>query len=73
MNDSRFDELLNKIELTVWQSLKDVNFLGNNKSPNYIQLVEKMLQALHLMDVTKNTFLSFPSGFSPANLSDVSD
>src|SRR5688572_8471930 len=64
MNDSRFDELLNNIELNGWQSLKDVNFLGNIKSPNYIQLVEKIVHALPLMDVTKYTFISFPSGFS---------
>ena len=73
MNDSRFDELLNNFESNGWQSLKDVNFLGNNKSPNYIQLVEKIVHALHLMDVTKYTFISFPSGFFPANLRDVSD
>ena len=73
MNDSRFDELLNNIELNGWQSLKDVNFLGNNKSPNYIQLVEKIVHALHLMDVTKYTFISFQFEFFPANLSDVSD
>ena len=58
MNDSRFDELLNKIELTEWQSLKDVNFLGNNRSANYIQLVEKILHALHLMVVTKIQFFN---------------
>src|SRR5688572_14104384 len=73
MNDSRFDELLNNIELNGWQSLKDVNFLGNNKSPNYIQLVEKIVHALHLMDFTTYTFISFPSGFFPANLRDVSE
>ena len=58
MNDSRFDELLNNIELNGWQSLKDVNFLDNNKSPNYIQLVEKILHALPLMVVTKIQFFN---------------
>ena len=45
--DIQYDKLINKLELTLGQSLKDVesNILGNNITPNYVQWVEKMLQA----------------------------
>ncbi len=60
------------------KSLKHVvrNFLGSNKSPNYVQLVDKMLQAFQLMKVNmslKIHFLDSHLDFFPAKLGDVSD
>jgi len=52
------------------------NFLGSNTSPNYVQLVDKMLQALQLMKINmslKIHFLDSHLDFFPAKLGDVSD
>lgn len=45
MNDNDFDKSMTETERNAWASFVQVikNFLGNNKAPNYVQLVENML------------------------------
>lgn len=78
VKDSHFDELLNDVELRAWTALKAVikNFLGNNMAPNYVELVQIMLDAFHQMKCNmslKVHFLHSHLDFFPSNLGDVSD
>ena len=47
INDCAFDDAMSKTELCAWQCLKAViqQFLGNQRSSNYEELVENMLEA----------------------------
>lgn len=45
LNDQSFDGILNNDEWLVWQSIREVinGFLGKNRSLNYVESVENML------------------------------
>jgi hypothetical protein len=78
MRDSNFDEVLNENEKAAWNAFKAVtqNFLGNNKSPNYSQLIEELIEAYRVMGCNmslKIHFLHSHLDFFPPNLGDVSD
>lgn len=78
MNDPEFDATLNDQETPAWESFKNVvqNFLGNNKTDNYKDLVEELLQnykALGCNMSLKIHFLHSHLDFFPENLGDVSD
>ena len=78
VKDEHFDELLDDVELRAWTALKAViqNFLGNNIAPNYVELVQTMLDAFHHMKCNmslKVHFLHSHLDFFPPNLGDVSD
>ena len=78
VKDSHFDELLNDVELRAWTALKAVikNFFGNKMAPNYVELVQTMLDAFHHMKCNmslKVHFLHSHLDFFPSNFGDVSD
>jgi hypothetical protein len=45
LKDDRFDEILDNTARNAWLSFKSVvsNFLGNNKSSNYVEIINKLL------------------------------
>jgi hypothetical protein len=47
--DSHFEDLLGSTEKDAWLAFKSViaNFLGNNKSPNYVNIVQKCINPLN--------------------------
>ena len=78
MTDTKFDVFLTQVERTAWDAFKDVvrNFLGNHKAANYVELVDKLLDAyrdLHCNMSLKIHFLDSHLDFFPANLGAVSD
>ena len=78
MADNHFDGLLQGDERVAWTAFKSVvyNFIGNYKAPNFVELVESMLQAYKSMNcnmLLKMHFLHSHLDFFPANLDAVSD
>jgi hypothetical protein len=78
MNDTHFEQLLEDPELNAWRCMKTVfqNFLGNYKAPDYSQLVDRMLDAFHVMKCNmslKVHFLHSHLDFFPANPGAESD
>ena len=47
LKDEDFDHTLSGTEKVAWNAFRDVahNFLGNRKAPNYIELVEYMIDS----------------------------
>lgn len=78
MKDTKFDEKLSEIELEAWKSFKEVvrNFLGNHKSPNYEDIVKKMIENFGKMGCSmsiKLHFLNSHLDYFPDNLGAVSE
>lgn len=78
LKDEKFPKLLSPIEAAAWNSFRLVveNFLGNNKSPNYKDIVEDLVKNYEAMGVhmsLKIHFLHSHLDFFPENLGDVSD
>lgn len=78
MKDENFDEKLSHIELAAWKSFKEVvkNFLGNKKSPDYKDIVAKMITNFGLMGCSmtiKLHFLNSHIDYFPENLGAVSE
>ena len=50
-NDSAFEYCLSPIELDAWKAFKDVahNFLGNNRSENYREIVENLVEKYKIL------------------------
>jgi hypothetical protein len=76
--DKTFDSILSEVELAAWTAFKDVcsNFLLNNKSDNYQEIAERLLQSYQAMGCNmplKIHFLHSHLDFSPQNLGAVSD
>ena len=76
--DSHFEDLLSRTEKKAWLAFKSVvaNFLGNNKSPNYVNIVQKCISAYKLMGCNmslKIHLLDSHLDFFPENLGSVSD
>ena len=76
--DEKFVGLLNSLEKPAWQSFTMLcqNFLGNNKSENYAQIVDSLLKSYHAMGCNmslKIHFLHSHLDFFPENLGSVSD
>jgi hypothetical protein len=78
MKDPHFTNSMNDVEKDAWNSFVAVinNFLGNNKSENYKDLVETLLANFHRLGCNMSIKLHFLNshldGF-PENLGDVSD
>lgn len=49
--DVEFEETLSRPELKAWQAFRDIvhGFLGNNKSPNYRELVKGMIEKFRII------------------------
>lgn len=78
LHHATFAESLNVLELEAWMAFKWLcdNFLGNNKSPQYRQGVERLLGANHKLGCRmslKIHFLRAHLDFFPRNLGAVSD
>lgn len=77
-NDEQFEENLNLVELRAWDAFKDVtkHFLGNEKSHDYAQRVDILLQSYKSLGCNmslKMHFLHSHLDTFPANLGDISD
>jgi len=78
MQDKQFDEDLNKNERYEWFSFKRIcrDFLGNEKSAKYQDVVQDMLTSYKAMGCNmslKIHFLESRLNFSPENLREVGD
>ena len=78
LKDEDFDHTLSGTEKVAWNAFRDVahNFLGNRKAPNYIELVEHMIDSYKNMGCNmslKIHFLYSHLDFFPSNCGDVSD
>ena len=78
LNDKGFDHTLSGIQKVAFNAFRDVahNFLGNTKAPNYIGLVEHMIDSYKNMGCNmslKIHFLHSHLDFFPSNCGDVSD
>jgi len=45
MKDEKFENVLSAVQLSTWKSFKSVckNFLGNNRYPEYVKIVNDLL------------------------------
>ena len=61
MMDPAFDESLDPVEIKAWTSFKLVclNFLGNNRASNYVDIVEAILQAYEEINVHMSLKIHF--------------
>jgi len=78
MQDKQFDEDLNETERNTWLSFKRIckDFLGNQKAPNYQDVVQDLLTSYKAMGRNmrlKIHFLKLHLAFFPQNLGEVSD
>ena len=78
MRDDMFKTKLSVPELAAWEAFESVvqNFLGNHKSDQYVQLVDKLLKTYETLGCRmslKMHFLHSHLEFFPPNLGDVSD
>lgn len=78
LKDKEFPELLSSVEKNAWSSLEEIttNFLGNNKSDNYADIVRNLVQNFGEMGVNmslKIHFLDNHLDFFPENLGNFSD
>ena len=76
--DPNFKPVLSKKELAAWKAFKEVvqGFLGNERSPHYVKLVQKLLKSYHTLGCTmslKIHFLDSHFDFFSTNLGSVSD
>ena len=78
MLDEDFLHSMNAVEREAWTAFKCVvqNFLGNNRSPEYIDIVENMLTTFKMLGCSmslKLHFLNSHLDFFPPNLGAVSE
>ena len=78
MIDKHFENTLDPSELAAWSSFKEIclNFLGNNRSSNYSNLVDHLLSSFQIMKCNMSLKLHFLHShlqFFPENLGAVSD
>mgnify|MGYP004581398979 CR=1 FL=1 len=78
IRDEEFSNKLSNVERRAWNSFISLckNFLGNNKSPDYVAVVAEFLKAYEEMDCNmsiKIHFLHSHLEFFPENLGKLSD
>jgi hypothetical protein len=78
MNSNSFEDALSPAEQTAWKAFKAVSngFLGRNKAPNFVELIDKLLETFYDLGCNmslKIHFLHSHLDFFPENLGDVSD
>ena len=78
LNDQEFISAMKREKLQAWKAFSDVvkNFLGNMKSQNFSELVEKLLQAFHNLQCNmsvKVRFLLSHLDYFPENLGAFSE
>ena len=77
-NSNEFEETMNDVERAAWRDFVQVvqNFLGNTKSPNYIELVESMLTSYNNLGANMSIKVHFLDNHLerfPGNLGDFSE
>ena len=77
LKDEDFDHTLSGTEKVAWNAFRDVahNFLGNAIAPNYVELLEHILDSYKNMGCNKSLKISFLHShldFFPSNSGDVS-
>lgn len=78
IQDKVFASKLNEVERRAWEGFKSIceNFLGNNRSPNYVEVVHEFLNAYEKMECNmsiKIHFIHSHLDFFPENLGQMSD
>ena len=78
LKNKGFDHTWSGMKKVAWNAFRDVahNFLGNTKAPNYIELVEHMIDSYKNMGCNmslKIHFLHSHLDFFPSNCGDVRD
>lgn len=78
MKDNQFEKVMKKAEKEAWISFKEVasKFLGNNKDPDYEEIVNKMLKCFKTLGCSmslKLHFLNSHLSYFPENLGAVSE
>ena len=78
ISDTELDHTMNELERQAWVSFKEVvcKFLGNNKDPNYKEIVKNLL--VHYKELGCNMSLKIPFldsnlEYFPKNLGEVSE
>lgn len=78
LNDDQFEQTMDDFQLTAWKAFRTIckDFLGNHRSPNYMDLVQQLLhsyEALGCKMSLKLHFLMSHLDFFPDNMGSVSD
>lgn len=78
MTDENFLSTMNEVETEAWIAFKNVitKFLGNNRDPDYVVIVENMLKCFKVLGCSmsiKVHFLNAHLDFFPENLGSVSE
>lgn len=78
MKDTEFENVMEDKEKHAWNAFKEVvhKFLGNYKDPNYVEIVENMLEKFRILGCNmsiKIHFLHSHLDYFPENLGDVSE
>ncbi len=78
LKDNQFEQTMDDLQLTAWKAFRAIcnEFLGNYRSPNYMNLVQQLLhsyEALGCKMSLKLHFLMSHIDFSPDNMGSVSD
>lgn len=78
MKDRQFDQAMTETELNAWEAFKSVvnNFLGNERSPEYVLIVQELMQSFMVLGArmsVKMHFLSSHLDYFPDNCGDYSE
>ena len=78
LQSEKLESVMTKVEKEAWIAFRDVvhGFLGNNKDPNYKQLVSKLIEKFRTLGCRmslKIHFLHSHLNFFPENLGDFSE
>ena len=78
LNDVTFEQTLDNLQLAAWKAFRSIckDFLGNHRSPNYMDTVQELLQSYETLGCKmslKVHFLMSHMDFFPDNMGSVSD
>ena len=78
LNDDNFELTMDNLQLAAWKAFRSIckDFLGNYRSPNYMDIVEELLQSYEALGCKmslKVHFLMSHMDFFPENMGSVSD
>lgn len=78
LNDDNFELTMDNLQLAAWKAFRSIckDFLGNHRSPNYMDIVQELLQSYEALGCKmslKVHFLMSHMDFFPDNMGSVSD
>jgi hypothetical protein len=78
MNDLEFSKMMSRKEQRVWKAFRDVinDFFGNFKNPNYVKIVEELMDAMKKLgckETVKVHFLNNHVNYFPDKLGQFSE